>query len=220
MKQIIIALLTSIVLILSYNLYKNHQRFHSPEIDYVCKQNIDKNYHNKIVLQNYYQAIEDVNNYVRSAYVNNDVDVRNPERTDIDTKAVVVEYTKKLGIVKMYENQLVQSAKIKSEGLTDNEVITFEQSGYVGKDYDEYIKKKFLLDTFNNNPDKYSLNIGDYNSFVFELQKILVKKGYNIPIDGIFKDVTLNAISQFEQQNELLADGKLDALTLNYLLRY
>ena len=219
MKQIIITLLVVIFLLLGYNLYSDYKRFHSPGSDYVSSQKIDLNYYDSATLQNYYQAIEDANGYVKMAWTNNDVDVRNPEDDDDATKAVVSGYTKKLGIVKLYENKLVQSAKMKSEGLTDKDIIAFENSGFKGKDYNEFIKRKFLMEAFKSNPEKYSLKVGDYSSFVYELQKILVKKGYNIPIDGLFRDITLKAVGEFEQKNGLFADGKIDAVTLDYLLR-
>jgi Putative peptidoglycan binding domain len=219
MKQIIIALFIVILLILGFNLYSNYKRFHAPGSDYVSNKKIDLNYYNAATLQNYYQAIEDANSYVRMAWTNDDVDVRNPDDNDDDTKAVVTGYTKKLGIVKLYEEKLVQSAKMKSEGLNDKEVIAFEESGYKSKEYNEFIKRKFLMETFKSNPEKYSLKIGDYSSFVYELQNILVKKGYNIPVDGLFRDITLKAIGAFEQKNGLFADGKIDAVTLDYLLR-
>ena len=120
---------------------------------------------------------------------------------------------------KLYEEKLVQSAKMKSEGLNDKDVIAFEESGYKAKDYNEFIKRKFLMETFKSNPEKYSLKIGDFSSFVYELQKILVKKGYNIPVDGLFKQTTIEALGAFEQKNGLFPDGKLDAVTLDYLLR-
>lgn len=219
MKQIIITLLVVIFLILGYNLCSNYKRFHSPGSDYVSNQKINLKYYDSSTLQNYYQAIEDANSYVKMAWANDDVDVRNPEDDDDDTKAVVSGYTKKLGIIKLYEEKLVQSAKMKSEGLNDKDVIAFEESGFKGKDYNEFIKRKFLMETFKSNPEKYSLKVGDFNSFVFELQKILVKKGYNIPVDGLFRDITLKAVGAFEQKNGLFADGKVDAVTLDYLLR-
>ena len=219
MKQIIIALLAIILLILGYNLYSDYKRFHSPGTDYVSNQKIDKNYYDKITIQNYYQAIEDVNGYVRMAWANDDVDVRNPEDNDDDTKTIVAGYTQKLGVVKMYEDRLIQSAKMKSEGLTDKDVIAFDESGFKSRDYDEFIKRKFLIDSFKNNPEKYSLKVGDYGSFIFELQRLLVKKGYDIPVDGVFRDITLKAIGQFELKNGLLPDGKIDTVTLDYLMR-
>ena len=219
MKQIIIALLVVILLILGYNLYSNYKRFHPPGLDYGCNKKIDLKYHDQSILMNYYQATEELNGYVRTAWTNNDVDVRNPKGKDDDTKAIVTGYFKKLAAIKFYEDRLVQSAKMKSEGLNDKDVIAFEESGFSGKDYDEFIKRKYLMDTFKSNPEKYSLKVGDYSSFIYELQKVLVKKGCNIPVDGLFRDITFDAVKTFEQKNGLFPDGKVDAVTLYYLLR-
>lgn len=219
MKKIIIVLLSIILLILGFNLYTKYKRFHSPGTDYVSNQKIDSNYYNQATLLNYYQAIEDANGYVRMAWATESIDVRNPDDDDDDTKAATAIYNKKLGTIKFYEDKLVQSAKMKSEGLNDNDVKLFEESSYKSKDYNEFIKRKFLMDTFKSNPEKYSLKVGDYSSFIYELQKILVKKGHNIPIDGLFRNITFDAVYAFEKKNGLFPDGKIDAVTLNYLLR-
>lgn len=219
MKQIIIFLLSIIVLILGFNFYQNYKRFNVPGVEYIGNQTIDKNYHDKNVLLSYYQAIEELNGYVRMQWSSNSIDVRNPKDDDQDTKIAVAGYTKLLGVVKFYEDNLIQSAKMKKQGLSNIDIIAFEDSGSEKSEYDSFLKKKFLLNTFKTNPEKYSLKVGDYGAFVFELQKFLVKKGYNIPVDGLFRDITLKAIGEFEQKNNLLPDGKVDEVMLNYLLR-
>jgi len=219
MKQILILILIVIVLIFGYNYYIDYQRFHSPGTDYVSAKKIDLNYHDKTILLNYYQAIEDANGFVRLSWSNNGVDVRNPENDDNDTKALVNEFSKKIGIIKFYENRLITSAQMKNKGLADKDIITYEQCGFSGKEYDEFIQRKFLIETFKSNPEKYSLKIGDYNSFVFELQKMLVKKGYKLPVDGNFRNITLEVVQSFEIKNGLFPDGQVDAVMLDYLLR-
>lgn len=219
MKQIIIALLIVIVLIFGYKQYTTYKRFHSPGTDYSSNKEIDLNYHDKNFLLNYYQAIEDLNGYVRLQWVTQDIDVRSPDDNDEDTKNAVLGYTKKLGIVKFYEDKLVESTLLKKQGISNKEIIVFEQNGLKAKDYDQFLKRKFLMDTFKSNPEKYSLKVGDYSSFIFELQKKLVEKGHNIPIDGLFRDITFNAVRSFEEKNGLFPDGKVDLLTLDYLLR-
>lgn len=63
------------------------------------------------------------------------------------------------------------------------------------------------------------MKVVDYSSFIFELQKKLVEKGYEIPIDGLFRDITFNAVRVFEEKNGLFPDGKIDMLTLEYLVQ-
>jgi hypothetical protein len=219
MKQILIIILIVILLIFGYNQYSDYKRFHSPGVDYVSNDSIDLNYHDKNFLLNYYQAIEDLNGYVRLKWVEQDIDVRNPESNNEDVKNAVLGYTKKLGSVKFYEDKLVESSKLKNQGISNKEIIVFEQNGLKSKDYNEYLKRKFLIETFKSNPEKYSLKVGDYSSFIFELQKKLVEKGHNIPIDGLFRDITFNAVRSFEEKNGLFPDGKVDLLTLDYLLQ-
>ena len=219
MKQILIVILVVILLIFGYNQYSNYKRFHSPGVDYTSNKKIDLNYHDKNFLLNYYQAIEDLNSYVRIQWVTQDVDVRNPEDDDEDTKNAVLGYNKKLGLVKFYEDKLVESAVLKNQGISNKEIIVFEQNGLKAKDYNQYLKRKFLIDTYKSNPEKYSLKVGDYSSFIFELQKKLVEKGHEIPIDGLFRDITFNAVRAFEEKNGLFPDGKIDMLTLEYLVQ-
>jgi hypothetical protein len=40
---------------------------------------------------------------------------------------------------------------MKSKGLNDKDVIAFEESVYKAKDYNEFIKRKFLMETFKSN---------------------------------------------------------------------
>lgn len=219
MKQILIVILVVILLTFGYNQYSDYKRFHSPGVDYVSDKKIDLNYNDKNFLLNYYKAIEDLNSYVRMQWVTQNIDVRNPEDNDEDTKNAVSGYNKKLGTVKFYEDKLVESSILKSKGISNKEIIVFEQNGLNAKDYKQFLKRKFLIDTYKSNPEKYSLKVGDYSSFIFELQKKLVEKGHEIPIDGLFRDITFNAIRSFEEKNGLFPDGKIDLLTLEYLVQ-
>lgn len=219
MKQILIVILVVILLIFGYNQYSNYKRFHSPGVDYVSDKKIDLNYHDKSFLLNYYQAIEDLNSYVRMQWVTQGVDVRNPENDDDDTKNALLGYNKKLGTVKFFEDKLIESAKLKNQGISNKEIIVFEQNGFKANDYKQFLKRKYLLDTFKSNPEKYSLKVGDYSSFIYELQKRLALKGYEIPVDGLFREITFNTVRDFEEKNGLFPDGKIDLLTLEYLMQ-
>ncbi|MEJ6792525.1 MAG: peptidoglycan-binding domain-containing protein [Lacinutrix sp.] len=53
---------------------------------------------------------------------------------------------------------------------------------------------------------------------MFELQKLLVKKGYSIPVDGVYESITSEALKSFEKKNNLYPDGKIDIMTLKALL--
>lgn len=219
MKQIIITLLLIILGILGYKQYKQYKRFHSPGIDYIASKQIDTNYYDQAVLLNYFQEIEELNAFIRLQWSVYDFDVRNPDKEDQDEKNAFTYYTKKLGTIKFYENKLIASADLKKKGFTNQEIDFIEKNGNKKLDYKDLIKKMELLEIFKSNPEKYSLKIGDSNSFVFEIQRILIQKGYEIPMDGIYKLITLNAITEFQRKNDLYPDGKIDLITLNLLFR-
>ena len=197
MKQILIVILIVILLIFGYNQYTNYKRFNSPGVDYVSNKKIDLNYHDKSFLLNYYQAIEDLNGFVKLQWADKSIDIRNPKNDNDKTEIALLEYTKKLGIIKYYEDKLIESSELKNQGIDNKEILVFEQKGFKVNDYNKFLNRKFLIETFKSNPEKYSLRVGDNSSFIFELQKILVEKGYDIPTDGLFREVTFNTIRSF-----------------------
>lgn len=219
MKQIIITLLLVILAIVGYSQYKTYKRFHSPGIDYVINDRTDLNYYDQNFLKNYFIAIEDLNAFVRIQWNVYDLDVRNPKEDDNDSKTAFANYSKKLGTVKFYESRLIQSSTLKQKGLKDNDIRLFEEYGYSTDNYLEYIKEQKLREMYHQNPEKFSLKIGDTNSFVFEIQKRLIQKGFTIPSDGIFKEITENALKKFQEKHKLFPNGKIDLITLDYLLR-
>lgn len=195
MKQIIIFILLLILGIVGYNTYKDYQRFSLKNYSYKPLENITVTEDNKATLFNYHQAIEAVNGYVISQWSLNDIDVRNPEDDNETTKAAVTEYRNKLAQVKYFEDLL-------KNPITKTIVNTAKENSI-----------KTLLSNFND------LKMGAKNAAVYELQKLLVKKGYDIPVDGLFINATQSALKKFEADNRLYPDGKMDVLTLEALLK-
>lgn len=216
MKQIIIFLLVIILAIIGYSQYQKYQRFSLKNYEYKTSDSIDLYYHDKDVLYDYYKAIEEVNNYIGSQWSINRIDVRSPEDDDAKTKLAVDTYSKKLAKVKYYEAQLKKSKVLKDKGLLDDDIKLLEEKGITLKEHQKEKEIEKIKTMFNNNPNH---EIGERSAFVFELQKLLVKKGFDIPVDGFYKDITSNAIMNFEKQNNLYPDGKIDLLTLEALLK-
>ena len=48
---------------------------------------------------------------------------------------------------------------------------------------------------------------------------MLINKGYEISLDGVFAKATSTALSEFEVKNNLYPDGKIDALTFHALMK-
>ena len=65
-----------------------------------------------------------------------------------------------------------------------------------------------------------NMKFGDRNEDVRELQKYLQKAGYypsNLSFDGIFGNITRNAVKKYQSANGLSSDGRVGALTLKKL---
>ena len=155
------------------------------------------------MLLDYYQAIESVNGYVISQWSANGIDVRNPKKDNERTKAAVSEYGNRLANVKYFEALLSSSpAKEKPEKVSEEEQ-----------------RKQIIRKQFYSNPSQYSLNIGDQNALVYEVQRALIANGHIIEHDGLFRMESFNALKEFEKKSGLFPDGKLDALTLEQLLK-
>jgi len=216
MKQIIIFLLVIILAIIGYSQYKQYERFSFKNYEYEISDKIDLDYHDKSSLYKYYEAIEGVNSYIGSQWSLNRIDVRSPEDDDAETKLAVDTYTKKLAKVKHYEAQLEKSKALKDKGLSNDDIKLFENKGITLLDKQKTEADARMMSMFNNNAN---LRLGERNAFVYELQKLLVKKGFDIPIDGVYQNITSNAILDFEAKNNLFPDGKIDLLTLEALLK-
>lgn len=203
MKQIIIFLLLIVIGIMGYNVYQRYQRFHPPNYEYKSSETVDASHPDKALLLNYYEAVEALNGVVITQWSANGIDVRNPKDDNKQTLAAVSDYNKKLGFVKYFESQLLNAPA--------KEPVRREHS-------EEETKKMLLAEMFHANPAANSLRLGDKGALVYEIQRVLIQKGDSIRHDGVFSTETFNALKSFEEKHGLLADGKLDAITLQYLL--
>jgi len=223
MKQIIIFLLVIIVLMIAFGQYKQYKRFSFSEYQYKASENIDLNYHDRPFLLDYYQAIENLNGYAIMQWSTEGIDVRNLGDDDKEIEAATVIYNEKFGKVKFYEDQLVKSTNLKQQGMTNTDIKFLETNGISLEDYSTQAKPKaskdLLRSMFDNERSKNRLRLGSRSAFINEIQKLLTSKGYDIPIDGVFKNVTADAIMIFEEKNGLFPDGNLDALTLEALIK-
>lgn len=204
MKQIIIFLLVIIVAFIGFGQYKKYKRFSFSEYGYKTPETIDVATADKGLLLNYYEAVEAVNGYVITQWSFNEIDVRTPDDDGGEELAVVSEYRKKLANVKFYEAQLLNPSEKEKPA---RELSEAEK------------KNKLIKKTFYSSPKGNGLRLGERSALVYEIQGILIAKGDSIQQDGLFRTETFNALQAFEGRNGLFPDGKLDVITLEYLLK-
>lgn len=204
MKQIIIFLLLIIVGILGYNFYKNYKRFNPPNYQYQIPEEISSNPSESGLLYDYYQAVEELDGYVITQWSTEGVDVRNPGKDGSEVTASIANYAKKKAKVRFYEKQLLQPNKVEEKAKGSSEAEK---------------RKQLVSKLFYVNPNSNSLRLGEKSALVFEIQQLLIENGDSIKRDGLFRAETFTALKNFEEKNGLFPDGKLDVITLQYLLK-
>lgn len=201
---------------IGYGQYNQYERFALGNYEYQSIDGIDLNYHSKALTLDYYEAIEDLNNYIITEWSANSIDVRVPDSNDAETQVATKVYTKKLALVKYFEGLLLQSSELKSKGMTNQDVRSYEEDGVTIDDKLRHAHKTKIMGMFGNVSS--TVKMGDKSAFVYEIQKLLKAKGHDVTLDGVYKDLTIEAIIAFETAHNLYPDGKLDLFTLEQLL--
>lgn len=218
MKKILIFAIVTILLIFGYNKYQDYRRFNGPQTNYEINPNIDVNYHDKSILFNYQNAITSLNSFIKMQWSAHRIDVINPEKDTQQIQLAVNTYAQKAAEIAYYESILNQSTKLKAKGLNNEDIRIFEETGLTVKTYDEQKQKQKSAQRIRNSFNNKTIHMGEKSPLIFEIQKILNKNGFNIKNDGVFQNETSLAIKAFETKHNLLPDGKIDIISLEYLL--
>jgi hypothetical protein len=209
MKQIIIFLLLVILGFIIYDFYYDYKRFHTEEAHYTIPETIDEDYYDQATVLQYRQAVEELDDYVLQQWVANGIDLRNPEDDDADTRLALKKFAAKKALVANLEAKLTASTNYKKQGLGNTEI---ERLAH-GEKQDPAMPYRKMIEQAPG----ATIQIGSKGALVFELQNKLVASGKNIPVDGIYSNITAAALQEYEQANGLFPDGVLDLVTFNKL---
>jgi peptidoglycan hydrolase-like protein with peptidoglycan-binding domain len=82
-----------------------------------------------------------------------------------------------------------------------------------------FVKPAVLRSSNNENEiiDEFNSEIGSYGSLVNKVQKMLYDLGYKITVDGYFGPETEKVIKQFQNDNSIVADGKVTPELIGFL---
>ena len=219
MKQIFIVFGILFIGIYSFGKYQDYQRFNSDSILYKTEQKINENHYDQEVVLSYRKAIETVNGFVKLQWFTKEIDVLNPENDNEETKDAVNTYHSKLARLKFYEAKLIQSFELKQKGLPEEEIKAVFESKLSPSKIAEKEQKNLLRKLFQKfNSHAYGAK-SVKSEVIFEVQKLLVSKGYPITVDGLSRKETQEAIKDFEIKNNFFPDGKIDILTFEALLK-
>lgn len=189
--------------------YLKDRRFNPPSAyDYPISTEIDKDFYDPAVVQQYYKLAYDVGSYARSIWFNDGIDVRMMDRENYEATQAIDYWNTLKSTVDQLGAQLEYSKSLRDQGYTKQQVRAIIELNISPEDI-EFEKHNYLL----------GLSVGESGAQVWELQKLLNTQGDSIPVDGIFNVVTRQRLVEFQRQHELYPSGIVDEKTLKALLK-
>ena len=106
------------------------------------------------------------------------------------------------------ETRLRESKKLKTAGFDNDAIKIIEERGLS--------EKNFMAFQLLNGK---KIIKGQEDTSVWEMQKLLIAKGFSLKLDGVYNDETMTAVKEFQQKNALYPSGMADETTINLLLK-
>lgn len=209
MKKLAIIIITFSLVVIAYFQYKSYQRFNPPSpYHYEASDSIDLNYFDPSVQSQYYDQIYALGSFARMQWSAHGVDVLYPE-DDPESQKAASHFARKLSIVKKLEDKLIYSRQLKEQGFDNLAIKYITEQGIAPKNYYYLSNEQFI-----------GLEMGDVSQEVWDIQKILINNGYDIPQDGTFGIETETALKDFQKKQGLFPSGATDKQTIKTLIKY
>ncbi len=210
MKRLAYLILIISLPLLIFFQWRKYRRFNPPtDYSYEINEAIDAQYHDPEAVLQYYQAAEATGTYARYCWRKHRVDVKVPDLEDPEEAAMTKVYQQHLATTQALERRLLQSAQWKSQGLSTSEIQTLERSGMSPQS----LQAQQLLGV-----DRL-VRFGEESPSVWHIQKLLIAKGYDIRLDGIFDQETLAALNALQAADSLPQTYGVDEEVLGYLMK-
>jgi len=187
--------------------FLNWRKFNPPS-DYTqeVSQSIDPNYHDENLLLSYFENLQNASTYARHCWKEHRIDVKSDKPHSPNQGEYIQTYQQYISNAEMAKLRLEQSAKWKSEGFSNEDIIMMEKEG---NGLPPNLQQLRYTKVFAQE--------GDKNELVFQVQKALLEQGYEMPIDGWFKTETSDALITYQQEKGLFPSGKIDKQTIDSL---
>lgn len=207
MKRLLLIVLIITLPLIAFFQYKNYRRFHPPvNYEFAISEEVDATYHDQSYLDEYYTKAIEIGAFARIQWRNKGFDVRFPDENIQEEVNASRYYNQLLARVNFLQSRLIASKQMKAEGLSNEDVKLIES----GADRSElpYLQDKSGI---------IQIAFGDQSSSVWKVQQQLISKGYEHQLDGLFGIDTQNAITTFQQDNQLYPSGLMDEETFELL---
>jgi len=208
MKRLALLVIIITLPLIAYYQYQKFRRFNPPSTyDYVANDSIDVYYHSPETLQHYYENVFEIGAFARRVWHNQGIDVRYPDQDNLEAMQASQYYQQLLKTTTYLEDRLIRSQQLKQVGFDNSEIKTMEDNAWSPEQF-RLMRQQLLLD----------LKRGDEGAAVWKLQSLLRNHGHDIPVDGIFNNITEQALKDFQQDGGLYPSGQVDENSLRKLL--
>lgn len=209
MKKLIVSIFLIFLLVMAFFRYQDYTRLNAPnDYGYVINAEIDNNYHDQVLVKEYYKIAYEIGSFAREQWFNHKIDVLYQDNESKESQRATKAYNQMLSAVSQIEAQLIKSANLKKQGFSNREIKLMQDEGLSTKEY-----------TLNNSLSSLILKHGDQGPNVMEMQKRLSKEGHVLLIDGIFDNETMGVVMEFQQNNGLFPSGITDKQMLLLLFK-
>jgi len=208
MKRILVVIVIILLAVNGWFTFQNYRRTRVPGyFEYQLADTVDANYYDTDLLGAYYSKAYEAGRLARELWHNEGIDIHFYSHEATDHQAAFKRHQQLYAELKVIEAKFKRSLQLKQQGLTNDEIAMIDQHG--GKTHRHtYYKNDYLLGSTE----------GDRSQGVFDLQGMLLKRGYEMPHDGVFGAETDAALRAFQTTSGLYASGQVDSLTLIKLL--
>ncbi|MEO0471410.1 MAG: peptidoglycan-binding domain-containing protein [Bacteroidota bacterium] len=190
--------------------WEKYQRFHPPvAYQYEASAAIDAHYHDQEKVAQYQKLILQIEHQARHCWFEEKIDVRHASAEAPGSAPCVERYLSLQQRTQQIEQLLVQSAQWKKQGLTNADIKRLEAENISPAEL-RFIQ---LTET------KTYARLEDRGALVYQIQKRLEDKGYELLVDGLFRQETEDRIKTFQEKEGLFPSGYVDQETLTALMK-
>ncbi|MEM0999132.1 MAG: peptidoglycan-binding domain-containing protein [Bacteroidota bacterium] len=208
MKRVAVALVIIILAVICSVQFFKLRRLSPPEdYEYVFREDIDLDYHNPVLVREYYDTGYMVGSFAREMWHSRGINVRLAESDDAANRNAVLRYNRLRAYTDSLGARLAQSRALKEAGFNNADIATMEAERISPQTY--RVRKLF---------GEQTLIKGEKNNAVWELQGRLIARGYEIPHDGYYWTETEEAVRDLQAKNGLFPSGMVHRETLQLLL--
>lgn len=213
-KIVVLILLLIFIPYFIYNKYIQHKRFNPPSAyDYVLNNEVDVHYYDPEIVQKYYENAAKVGNLARNYWYEIQVDVRAMNPNDPKYAPFISEYQQAQATTKYLEQRLLLSTKLKKMGLTNADIREIEVFGLDDANLPISVGRQMAKNWTGG-----TLKQGDDNADVYMIQQYLKDLGYEIKVDGFYESITKAAVTKFQNDRQIFANGIINDLTCGLIL--